>query len=141
MTWFAAHIVMVVHLKGQKQSRFPVWENVILLSAKSEEEAFVKAEHHGRTDEGDDDGSFRWGGKPATWVFAGVRKLTECVSPEYRPDDGTEITFNELEFGSTKEVAAFAAGRAVDVRYNDRYRPPKESKPAAAPKRAKRKPA
>jgi hypothetical protein len=96
MRWYAAHIVMAVQLKNGKQIRFPVWENILLVAAATEDAAFAKAEAHGRAEEGDDGGTFRWGGKPARWVFAGVRKLTECVSPEERPGDGTEITFNEL---------------------------------------------
>ena len=41
MTWYAAHIILAVRLKEQKQKRFPVWENVILIEAKTEAEAFT----------------------------------------------------------------------------------------------------
>jgi hypothetical protein len=78
MSWFAAHIVMFVKVTGKRQRRFPVWENIVLIEADSEARAFAKAEQRGRLDEGDDGGSFRWGGQPASWVFAGVRKLTLC---------------------------------------------------------------
>ncbi len=36
--WFAAHIVMMVKLKDQKQDHFPVWENIILIEAATEAE-------------------------------------------------------------------------------------------------------
>jgi hypothetical protein len=122
-TWYAAHVVMSLRLKGRTQERYPVWENIYLVEAGSESEAFQKAERLGRADEGDEGGSLRWGRVPATWVFAGVRKLTECVSPSERPIDGTEVTFNELELDSAKAVEQFATGRSVFVQYRDRFRP------------------
>jgi hypothetical protein len=66
MTWYAAHIVMAVKFKRGEQNRFPVWENIVLISAESEEEAFAKAEERGRCEEGDDGGTFTWGDRPAT---------------------------------------------------------------------------
>ena len=61
MSWFAAHLIMSVKLKGKRQRRFPVWENIVVIEADSEEQAFRKAEHRGRLEEGDEDGSFTWG--------------------------------------------------------------------------------
>ncbi len=139
MIWFAAHVIMAVKLKSGRQKRFPVWENVVLIEAGSEDEAFRKAEEIGRQGEGDDDGTFRWGGKPASWVFAGVRKLTECALAGQRPEDGSEITYNELELDSQESVESFAAGNAVPVRYNDRYPDLSEAPLAKPAKRATRK--
>ena len=76
--WFAAHIVMYVEFKTESQTTFPVWENIVLINANSDDEAFGKAERKGLESEGDDGGSFEWEGLPARWVFAGVRKLTLC---------------------------------------------------------------
>jgi hypothetical protein len=90
--WYAAHLVLYVKLKAGAQRPFPVWENIVLLRARSEEEALAKAEQRGRAEAGDDDGTFRWNGKPAEWVFAGVRKLTLCEDSEDRPGDGTEVS-------------------------------------------------
>ncbi len=139
MKWFAAHIIMSVRLKSAEQSRFPVWENVVLIAAESERAAFDKAEEYGRQEEGDDDGTFRWGGRPARWVFAGVRKLAECAVLDARPDDGTEITFTELELDSEEAVKQLASGEPTPVKYNDRYRPPKSTAAAEAAKRPRRK--
>jgi Domain of unknown function (DUF4288) len=123
MTWYAAHIILWVKFKGRGQDHFPVWENIVLIEAESEAEAFTKAEVHGRAQEGDEDGHFRWDGKPARWVFAGVRKLTECVFPEERPGDGTEVTYSQLDLKSEADVNALAAGKPVRLRYDDPYRP------------------
>ncbi|MBI3408607.1 MAG: DUF4288 domain-containing protein [Planctomycetes bacterium] len=124
MSWYAAHIVMMVQLKGKRQSRFPVWENIVLINAASEEKAFAKAEERGRWEEGDDDGTFLWGGQPATWVFAGVRKITMCVDSDKRPGDGTEVTFNEFELISKEAVRRFVNGDPVALKSHDRFDQP-----------------
>jgi hypothetical protein len=122
VSWYAAHLVLYVKLKDRSQQRFPVWENIILIKADSEDEAFAKAERRGREEEGDDGGTFRWCGQPARWVFAGVRKVTVCQDPEKRPGDGTEITFTEMEVGSQQAVEELVEGRPVRVRLKDKFR-------------------
>jgi hypothetical protein len=92
--WYAAHLIMYVQFKKHVQRTYPVRENVVLIRADSAEEAFEKAERRGKEDEGDSSGTFTWGGKPATWVFGGVRKLMKCGADEKeRPNDGTEVTY------------------------------------------------
>lgn len=122
MRWFAAHIVMMVKIKEQKQDDFPVWENIVLIKAASEAEAYQQAEDLGRKDEGDDGGTFRWGKLPAMWVFAGVRKLTECALFDDRPESGDEITYTEFWFKTKNDVKRFVEGKASAAVVNDRYR-------------------
>jgi hypothetical protein len=119
MTWYAAHVVMVVKYDRGTQKRFPVWENILLIRAASEEQAFEKAEAAGRGAAGNDDGSFRWQGRPARWEFAGVRKIVTCATENQRPADGDELTYNELEFDSQLAVNAFARGLAASARFDD----------------------
>src|SRR5260370_31501389 len=38
-TWYAAHIVMYVTFKHGSQDHYPVWENIVLVEAPTEEEA------------------------------------------------------------------------------------------------------
>ena len=117
MTWYAAHLVLYVKYKEHAQDRFPFWENIVLVAADTEDEAFAKAEERGRADEGDSQGSFHWDGKPATWVFAGIRQLILCQDEKERPGDGTEVTYNELEAGSLEELNRFVEGETAAVRY------------------------
>ena len=117
MTWYAAHLVLYVKYKEHPQNRVPFWENVVLIQADTEQEAFAKAERRGRADEGDCDGSFRWDGKPAAWVFAGVRQLLRCEDEKERPGDGTEITYNEMEVDSLEELRRFVEGKPAAVQY------------------------
>ncbi len=115
--WYAAHVILYVQLKEQPQRHYPIWENIVLIKAGTDEEAFAKAEARGKEEEGDDDGSFRWGGKPARWVFAGIRKLTLCEDPQKRPDDGTEISYTEMEVDSEQAVQKLVDGQPVAVKY------------------------
>lgn len=121
MTWFAAHVVMAVEYKSKRQKHWPVWENVVLVQAKSEEEAFAKAERYGRSEEGDDDGTFTWQGQPARWLFVGIRKITACVDSANRPGDLAEVTYNEFEVGSWDRLQDYAAGKAATVRCTDQF--------------------
>ena len=121
MNWFAAHILLYVERKQQPQDRFPVWENIVLIEAATEDEAFDKAEAIGRCSEGDDDGSFRWDGEPARWVFAGVRKLTACETGERRPGDGTELTFLQMEVGSREALNSLVDSRPVLVEFEEPF--------------------
>jgi hypothetical protein len=120
--WFAAHLLLYAKQKECRGGKTRVWENIVLIKAGSEKEAFAKAAERGKADEGDDDGTFRWGGKPARWVFAGVRKLTLCEDPERRPGDGTEVSYTEFEVASEQAVAKLLDGKPVLVKSRDTFR-------------------
>ena len=117
--WYAAHLILYVKLKDHAQGHYPIWENIVLLKGRTEAEAFAKAEARGKEEEGDDGGSFRWAGKPARWVFAGVRKLTQCEDAEKRPSDGTEVSYSQLEVDSELAVQKLVRGQAVAVTYRE----------------------
>lgn len=115
MGWYAAHVILYVRFKGHPQDTYPVWENIVLIEANSDEEAHVKAERYGRIQEGDSSGTFRWEGKPATWIYAGVRKVMKCVGFEAQPIDGTELTFSQMVVSSWPDLMELAAGGSVSL--------------------------
>jgi hypothetical protein len=117
MKWYAAHLVIYVKFKKHRQNRYPLWENIVLIKANSEDEAMAKAKRRGHSEEGDCNGTFTWGGKPARWVFAGVRQLIVCVDPENRPNDGTEITHLELEVASKNQLDRLLEGGPASVKF------------------------
>ena len=129
--WYAAHIVMYVRRKAKSGAAVPVWENVVLLKADSEEEAFAKAQTRGEHDAGDDGGTFRWEGSPAEWIFAGVRKLTLCEDPEKRPGDGTEISYTEMEVDSESAVRGLLRGKAVSLTLSETAGAPRKREAGA----------
>lgn len=119
LPWYAAHIVMSVRFKDGAQDTYPLWENIVLLEAASDEEAERKAELKGREGEGDSDGSSRWADRPATWVFAGVRKVIACEDSRDRPGDGIEITYSEMVVDDEDSLAKLVGGEPVTVRYEE----------------------
>jgi hypothetical protein len=126
VTWYAAHLLFYVKLKRKRQTRFPIWENIVLISAKTESEAFRKAERRALEDACmQPDESFTWGGEPAEWVFGGVRKLTLCMDENVRPGDGTEVTYLEWEAPSSQALQKLIRGEPVTIRIEDGF--PEES--------------
>ncbi len=129
--WFAAHVILYAKLTGAASKSIPVWENVILIQAESEEEAFAKAERYGQRQAGDGTRpAFTWGGQPARWIFGGVRKLTLCDNPEERPDDGTEITYLQMRVASDEALEKLLAGEDVGVTYIEQFHDTLAEEPA-----------
>jgi hypothetical protein len=122
MTWYAAHLLFYVKLKRKRQTRYPLWENIVLIKAKNVEEAFAKAEQRAQEDAcTEPDDTFTWGGVPAEWVFGGVRKLTTCMDEHKRPGDGTEVTYLELEAPSWQALQKLIRGEPVAVKIDDGF--------------------
>jgi hypothetical protein len=120
--WYAAHVIMTVKFKEAVQDRYPLWENVYLVEASSADEALAKAAALGQEQEGDTSGTFCWEGTPATWVFAGVRKLIECRTSgdiEDKPTGGTEITYSQMIVDSEESLAKLVNGEPVTVLYQE----------------------
>ena len=113
MKWYIAHVIMYVKFKHGKQGHYPIWENLHLIKASSPEKAWEWAEKCGREAEGDDSGSFRWGDRPATWVYAGTRKVIECGDAGHAPVSGTEVTFSELRVESLAALKRLISGEPV----------------------------
>lgn len=110
MAWYAAHIVMRVEFRTGTQEKFPVWENIVLIESKTEDEAKAKAKEIGIAQQGDSGGTFYWEDVPAKWVYCGTRKLITLASPEVGtniPVSGTEITYSTLEFSSQESLNRF----------------------------------
>ena len=82
MNWYAAHLVLYVKYKEHSQDHFPFWENIVLIQADTDDEAFAKAERRGREDEGDDSGSFAAAGCGGASRGGRMRALFTCV-PSY----------------------------------------------------------
>lgn len=117
MTWYTAHIIMYIEFKDGCQDKYPFWENLILIEAEDDEDAFTKAEIRGRQDEGDSQGTFTHESRPATWVFGGIRRLVECVEATEHPSHGTELSYSEMEVVSEAEFQKVINGESVMVWY------------------------
>jgi hypothetical protein len=110
---------MVTKFKDGVQDKYPVWENVLLVEAESFDGALEKAEIRGREDEGDSGGTYLWESRPATLVFAGVRKVIECKNANHPPGDGTEITYSEMEVENEDALTKLVNGEPVIIKYEE----------------------
>lgn len=130
MAWYSAHIVTYVKFTSGVQDKFPVWENVVLIDAQSVDDAYEQAERLGKEDyDGTIEGSggLLWEGRPAVWVFAGIRKLIECQDTAttmisrsnggITPISGTEVTYSEMEVESEDALLKLVNGEPVIVHY------------------------
>lgn len=104
INWYAAHVIMYVEFKDGNQDHYPIWENIYLVKAGTDDAAFTKAESIGREHEGDSEGTFRWENRAARWRFAGVRKLTTCENSDNQPADGTEVTYLQYKISSRSDL-------------------------------------
>lgn len=119
MPWFAASAIMYIKFKDGNQDSYPIWENVFLVEADSPEKAEEKAIELAKQGEGDSQNSLTWGERPATWVFAGLRKLLTVSHPDIHDTklDGAEITYSEFEIDDKKSFQKFVDGKDVTIKY------------------------
>lgn len=120
--WYTAHIIMnVEYMNPAEQTEYPFWENIVLVEADTEDEAWEQAEAIGRRGETDGMDGFRWGKKPARWKFAGVRKLIECRSddPDDGPVSGAEVSYSKMCVPDKESLSKLVAGKSVEVRYEE----------------------
>jgi hypothetical protein len=111
MTWYAAHIVMQMELRGRED--ILAWENVVLVQADTVDNAYAKADAIGRIGEGDADGTMEWDGVPARMIYRGTRRLVSISSPtdiDNNPSDGCEVTYMQLELDSEEALNKFIVG-------------------------------
>ena len=119
MAWFAAHAIMYVRFKDGRQDHYPVWENVLLIEAPDINDAESMARDRARQDEGDSDGTFQWEDRPATWVFAGLRKTVRVAHQRVTSKlaSGDEVTYSEFSVPNEAALRRLIAGENVAVEY------------------------
>jgi hypothetical protein len=110
---------MFVQFKDGVQDHYPVWENILLIKAADGSEALKAAAARAREYEGDSGSSFTWDGRPASWVFAGIRKLISVshrsITDEIGPGD--EVTYSEFDLPDRHSLDRLVAGDEVDLKY------------------------
>ncbi len=113
---YIAHLILrVVYKDPRPDESIPLWENLHLIRAADDHEAFQQAEHVGRQSEVLDD--FFCDDHPATLRFVGVRKM-KLISAPLR--HGLELTDMQLEVASEQDLAALMANQTVGlVCYDD----------------------
>lgn len=111
--WYVAHVMIYTRFKDGNQNKYPVCENMYLVQASTEEEAYAKATALGQEEEGDADGTYHYEDRAAELVFAGIRKVVTCANREQRPVDGAELSYSMLEVTTADELKALSTGESV----------------------------
>lgn len=121
MGWYGAQVILYVRFKDGDQSETPVWENTYLIQAPDVEAALQFAKERGKLEEGDSDGSLTWGDRPAAWVFAGVRSVSEVFhqGPADELGHGDEVLFEEYIVDGLSAVEALVKGESVRVEFTE----------------------
>ena len=119
MKWYAASIIISIKYKDGNQDAYPLMENVVLIQASTDDEAYEKAAKRALAYEGDADDTFCWEDRPANAVFVGIRKMIECVDSDSQPGDGTEITYSMMEVDSENALKKLIDGESVAVLYEE----------------------
>ncbi len=89
--WFWAWLVQMTIPKdrgGNTRAMVEVWQNLVVLTAFDEKEAWSKAWQLGKAEEGDSQGSLRLNGKPATTEVLGIEDIGLMHDTL---DDGAEV--------------------------------------------------
>lgn len=109
---------MITRFKDGNQDKIPILENIVLIEAKTDEEALSKAEEIGLSGEGDHSGSYAYEGRAATWAFGGIRKIIVCgFNGKHQPENATEVTYSFLEAKSEESLRKLISGEEVEVLY------------------------
>jgi Domain of unknown function (DUF4288) len=122
---FCAHVIIWMKYKDENQNDYPIWENVYLVKAESEDEAWEKAERRGKEECENDDG-LEVDGRPARWIYGGVRKLISVIEASFLEcnihencEDIIELTWNEFTVPDKESLDKLISGDSVNVNYDE----------------------
>lgn len=120
--WYSAHAIF--YFKCEHQDSILVHENIYLIQSRDEDEALAQAATLGKQNEDiNDDNHLELNGKPAQYLFAGIRKIVAVeLNPETAKDkitNGVEVTYSELEVNTIEDVTRLAKGESVDLLYRE----------------------
>jgi hypothetical protein len=121
---FCAHVIIWMKYEDGNQNEYPIWENVYLIRAESEDGAWNKAECRGKEECEDDD--LEVDGRPARWTYGGVRKLISVIEASFLEcsihescEDIIELTWNEFTVTDKESLDKLIAGEPVNIRYDE----------------------
>jgi Domain of unknown function (DUF4288) len=123
--YYIAHVIIWVKYKDGNQTEYPVWENIYLIKADTEEEAWEKAEQEGKGYPSPED-DLTVDGRSAEWVYGGVRKVIHSVSGDFiniqidlAHEDIAELTWNEFTVPDEESLEKLIAGGPVNLSYDE----------------------
>lgn len=113
--WYAAHVVMCFRFLESEQDVFPIYEDVLMILAESDEEARKQAAELGIQSE---DATSKHDGRKAKLTFVGIRKVISCEFKKL-PRNGSEATYSQFTVRTEDDLKRFANGDSVTVDYTE----------------------
>lgn len=119
--WFSASLLVSIETNNE-DGPYTVYENIVLVEARSREEGMQRALQFGSEEEVDDP-SLTLNGSKAEYKFIGVRKLIlinnlSCLNPESSlPTAGTEISYSRYTLETKDDLLKLASGDEVNLCY------------------------
>jgi len=123
MPWYAAHAIVSYRTIKPNKGEIHVYENVILISAKDDGEANIKAQQYGEAYIVKDETLTTMEGEPVEESFVGIRTIIEISNPFSlgpgcdKPIDGAEITYSSFKVKDEQALADLVNGNEVSISY------------------------
>ena len=111
LEWYAAHMVFGYYVVGNAEPTF-MYENVVLFSGFTSQEAFEKAEALGR--ESHVESTLTICGEPGEERFLGIKRLITCLAA---PGDGVEVTYLHLRLQEGTSAREYLESDGASVLY------------------------
>jgi hypothetical protein len=125
MTWYGASLIFATKVVDGEQEKIPISEEVYLVHAPDDEEAWQIAKEIGRHDQLIND-KVEFNGRVARREFLGIRKLRSIYNPvsmddidQEPPTNGSEITRSNFEVVGQESLDDLMNGKPVTVLYVD----------------------
>jgi hypothetical protein len=115
MHWYVASLVMNTRFDQGPQTEYPVWENLILIQAKSSRRALDRANKLGRSAQKELAHSVMYRGRHASLTFAGVRRLVTLE--DGRPTDGSQVSMTLFQVRGQKAFRRLLRGKEVSLEF------------------------
>lgn len=120
--WYSAHAIF--YFKCEIQDSFLAHENIYLIQSNDEHGALVQATSIAQSNqELNEDGHLQLNGKPAQYIFAGIRRIIAVEQTTSTEQDkivsGLEITYSALEVDTLEDISRLVNGDFVEVLYRE----------------------
>jgi hypothetical protein len=120
MSWWAAHAIYRFQSKRTKPSEWIyTWEDIYLIQAKNNKEAWKKARQVAKSNEDLSWGTRNERNEPQNLVLVGIRALISCSivgHDQTKLDSGTEATYLEQVFKDEVRLKEYLKGGLVSAK-------------------------
>lgn len=112
--WYIAHVLCLQEYTDPPYE-WSIMENLIMINAKSSNDAYQKALLLGEEENVEQVESVTFEGRAFDIKFIGVRKVVSCLPKDERPSSGTEVSYQEYTLKSKDDISKLLNGDSVEI--------------------------